>query len=169
MKHACLVVIPLLLLGCKSTAQEFVDERSKGKFIVKGTVVDISGLNTNKWEDLKDGFAITVAHPGCKVTLRQDDEASSRKTTFPLVENDLIVHGYDGDFILSALAHNRPDQVGEAPTPAKAGEGPKWPTMPEDPAKPEPAKKDPVKTEPAKKTEPAAADPKPATAPTKKD
>lgn len=94
----------LALAGCRLSAEGYVGENSEGYFSVKGRVLVVEGLNLTKWEDLKDGFVITVDDPGCKVTLQQGEAKRSR---FELAGGDRIIHGGDADYLLSTLAPNQ--------------------------------------------------------------
>ena len=86
------------------SAQDYVNGNQQGYYTVKGEIKAIEGLNATKWEDLTDGFVLTVDHPGCEVSLQQGDTKRSR---FDLSPGDRIVHGIDNDFLLSALAPNQ--------------------------------------------------------------
>ena len=47
---ACLAVC-----GCKSTAQEYVDEHSGGNFYVRGQIQNLDGMTTDTWVKVQGG------------------------------------------------------------------------------------------------------------------
>lgn len=114
----------VMLCGCLSSAQKFVDEKSGGYFVVKGSVKSVDGLSTTEWEQLSDGLRVVVAPPGCTVTVEQEvkDGDAKMTTSFQLVKGDHILLAQDKDFVLSSLQQKSGSSGTPAPPPADSGD-----------------------------------------------
>ena len=120
-----LVASLLLLAGCGTTAQGYVDEHSAGYYIVKGRMTEVQGLDTGAWEALSDGMWLKVARSGCQVRVHQEaSNGSTKETSFELAAGDVIIFGDSFDYLLASVDQQREGVEAKQPLPAQdEGEG----------------------------------------------
>ena len=85
-----------VLSSCAVTSRDYVEELT-GYATTEGRITRIESLNSKKVEPLKDGIAVTVGQPGCRVLIRFEN---GEEKVFDVYEDVILVHGYDCDFIL---------------------------------------------------------------------
>lgn len=104
--RTCLgVVVGLLLLagilpGCVSSSATFV-AKAQGYAVTRGQCVKVVNLHSQEITPLKDGVALKIDKPGCKVTLQFDGDKTQ---VLELAAGSILVHGKDGAYVLEPHA-----------------------------------------------------------------
>jgi len=93
-----LILTLLVAVGCKSTAQEFI-QGQEGYRVYAGYVILLQNLENPKVVPLKDGQAFHVTMPGCSLVL---EDGRRRRTSFELEPGDIFVQSRPFSFLLQA-------------------------------------------------------------------
>jgi hypothetical protein len=99
------VVVGLLLLagllaGCVSSSASFVAE-AQGYAVTRGQCIEVVNLHSEEITPLKDGVALKINKPGCRVTLQFDGDNTQ---VLELPVGSILVHGTDGACVLEPHA-----------------------------------------------------------------
>jgi len=71
--------------------------QARGYAVTRGEITRIENLYTDYFERLRDGVAITISKPDCRVTIKFDERQSR---TFVLGPQVILVLGAQSDYIL---------------------------------------------------------------------
>jgi hypothetical protein len=100
------VVGPLLLAGflpgCVSSSATFV-AKAQGYAVTRGQCIKVVNLHSEEITPLKDGVALKIDRPGCKVTLQFDGDKTQ---VLELAMGSILVHGKDGAYVLEPHTDN---------------------------------------------------------------
>jgi hypothetical protein len=90
------------LSSCAMSSRDYVNELS-GYAITEGRITSIENLNTQDVQPLKDGIAVTVGIPGCRVMIQFEN---GEQKAFDVHSGVILVHGYECDFIVRSELNN---------------------------------------------------------------
>jgi len=93
------LVLVSSLPSCATSSGSFVQEQT-GVAVIRGRITEIENLSTGKIERLGDGLAITISHPGCKVSM-QFDELQSK--VMELEPGAMVIYGSETDYVIHAV------------------------------------------------------------------
>lgn len=82
--------------ACSTTGARYV-EGMRGFAVIKGRITRIEALTADMILPLADGRALTVSKPGCRVTIRFDED---RMQVLDLGPGMMVVTGEESDYIL---------------------------------------------------------------------
>ena len=90
------------LSSCAISSRDYVNKLS-GYAITEGRITRIENLSTQNVQPLKDGIAVTVGIPGCRVLIQFEN---GEEKAFDVNSGVILVHGYDCDFIVRSELDN---------------------------------------------------------------
>ena len=90
----------LSLTSCFTSSSSFIEEQT-GVAVVRGRITRVENLTASKTEHLGDGLAITVAQPGCSISMQF---GTNQSKVIQLAVGEMIVYGADTDYLVRATA-----------------------------------------------------------------
>ena len=94
------------LAGCGASAQEWVEEHAEGRSVVRGQLVSLEDVSSQRWLELDDGWVVVIGAGRGTAGIQQP--ASPGVHRFVLRRGDAVALGEDEAYVVTAALDLRP-------------------------------------------------------------